>query len=98
MLPEYLVGNQRYVIDYPDLKRLYKLYSNYSNAEFLADLPNIIHFACFVAWFKQMAAYNVLGDDGIIHELVHLLVHIYDDDETYLHEIRAKFNKQMIIA
>lgn len=41
--------------------------------EFVRQLGSAIHFACFVAWLKELPTSMVLGDDGVIHELAHLL-------------------------
>ncbi len=51
-------------------------YQNSSLEEFLVDLPNVIHSACFMASIalrsNTLTIDEVLGDEGILHELIHI--------------------------
>lgn len=53
----------------PDFKKL-------NDYEFLLQLPQIIHTACFLGWIAfntgKLKIEQLLGDEGIIHKLAHL--------------------------
>lgn len=93
---EYKVGDTEYVFDKKRLKRLYTTYINYSNQEFVDNIVDVLHFACYVSWLKEIDADTLLADDGLIHELVHLLkqnTRNYVNIET----LREKFDKLLVI-
>lgn len=52
-------------------------FDDLSDFEFVYELPKIIHTACFLVFIaassRKMNIYDSVGDQGIIHELVHLL-------------------------
>lgn len=75
---------------YKDLKNQYETFCAYDDEQFLKLLPDIIHFACLVSYFKQLSVAQTLSDEGIIHQLVHLL-HIPDEPTVSLTEIRKDF-------
>ena len=88
----------RYTFSYEELRVKYNEIIKMTDSEFIHCLPSILHFACFVAYLKEIPTYNVLGDEGIIHELVHLL-DISDYGTKYkIKEIRKKFKEQLKIA
>ena len=93
---EYKVGNTDYVFDKKNLKRLYTKYINYSDQEFVDNAIDILHFTCYVSWLKEIDTDTLLADDGLIHELVHLLkqgTQIYVNIET----LRKKFDELLVI-
>jgi len=93
---EYSIGETKYVFDKKRLKHLYNKYLNYSDQEFQDDAIDILHFACYVSWLKEIDANELLADDGLIHELVHLLkqnTRNYVNIET----LREKFDKLLVI-
>lgn len=57
-------------ISNPDFKDL-------SDFEFLHALPQILHSACFLSFIavssNQSTLQSLIGDEGVIHELIHLL-------------------------
>lgn len=89
-------GGDTYSFDYQELKRDYIRFSNLTDEQFMAQLPAVLHYAVFVCWVKGLQARWVLADDGIIHQLVHLL-HIGSDPiiSDQLPEIRALFCEQL---
>lgn len=96
---EYLLNGETYAFDYQDLKRKFEMYESMSDEEFVADLPNVLHFAVFVCWFKRIPAYGLLSDVGLVHELVHVLALGKDGGDrpdstntTWLGKVRALFN------
>lgn len=61
-----------YSFSYRELQRDYRRYVALTDAEFIAQVVPILHFAVFVCWLKE-ASLDVLADNGLLHELVHLL-------------------------
>ena len=96
-LPEiYRVGDREFVYDHRSLKYAFSTYQRYTNEDFLENIVDILHFAVYMCWLKEIPSDECLADDGIIHELVHLL-----QDNTIKHSdlknIRKKFNKTLTI-
>ena len=93
---EYKVGDTNYVFDKKRLKRLYTRYINYSDQEFEDDVIDILHFTCYVSWLKEIDHNQLLADDGLIHELVHLLK---QSTRNYVNieKLREKFDKLLVI-
>lgn len=87
---EYKVGASTYALSYSELKEKYHEFCRMSNAQFLANLPAAAHFACVVGWFKEIGAEATIGDQGIVHELVHLM-HIPETCGADLKRIRREF-------
>ena len=62
-----------YLLSYQSLREDYRRYSQMSDEEFSANLLNILHFTCITCWLKENQTQYLLGDTGLIHELVYLL-------------------------
>lgn len=98
-MDEYLVEGRTFAFDYQEMKRLFEMYEAMSDEDFLADLPNILHFTVFVCWFKRLPAKVVLSDIGVIHELVHTLVLVSEGKEprselnTWFADVRKLFRE-----
>ena len=93
----YTLGNGgTYSFDYQELKRDYHRIVHQTDEQFMADLPAALHFAVFVCWVKGLNAHWVLADDGIIHQLAHL-IHLPDEPVIMddLPEIRRLFAEQL---
>lgn len=73
----YLSDNKQYHLSYSELKDAYFTYKNMSNAEFFKDIPKLLHLICIICYMKEVPSDILLIDDGLIHQLVHLL-----DNET----------------
>lgn len=87
----YKVNNSEYQVSYKELKEWYETVRSYSDAEFVLKLPEIIHLTCMLCWFKEVPMDQVIGDEGIVHQLAHLL-HIPNEPIINLVEIRNQFN------
>lgn len=94
---EYVQNGKRYQLNYQELRLQHASFTLMSNEQFLQALPAALHLATFLCWFKELPASQVLADDGIIHQLVHLL-HIPDEPLIDLAEIRKAFNEQLALA
>ncbi len=86
----YKVGGSDYSISYKDLRYQYLKFCAMSNTEFMRRLPKAIHFACIVCWFKEYDPDQTIGDEGIVHELAHLL-DIGEYEKGALRKIRKQF-------
>lgn len=99
---EYLAENGRkYVLRYQELREDYHRFRSMTDEEFVDNALDILHFCCIVGYLKELPTSAVLCDDGVIHELVHLVVldKVGRDDALFaLIEIRAKFNSIMELA
>ena len=70
---EYLSDGSKFSLSYSDLKEHYLNICEMSDSEFLENLPDALHLACFICFLKEIPTYVCLTDKGIVHELVHLL-------------------------
>lgn len=91
---EYRVADRTYGLSYSNLVTTYEKFVGMSDTEFMRQLGSAIHFACFVAWLKELPSSMVLSDEGVIHELAHLL-----DPEcggcAEVARVRSMFNEQL---
>lgn len=62
--------------------------------EFLDNLPQALHIACVICYLKEINTENCLSDEGIIHQLIHLL-DIPDDPIIDIKKIRQLFKEQL---
>lgn len=90
-------GKSQFNFSYVELKDLYLQYSTYTDEYFLKELPNILHFACFVSYLKELGTECTLSDVGIIHQLVHLISDPQDALPN-LSEIREQFNELLKLS
>ncbi len=95
---EYIVEGTTFDWSYSELRQGYYHFIELSDDEFLADLPAVLHFACFVCFIKEIPSYVCLSDKGIIHELVHMLQSGVDGSVSSLNEIRKLFKEQLKLA
>jgi hypothetical protein len=96
---EYLVEGTKYILHYSDLKEDYLRYKGMTDKQFLKSLVPALHFVCIVSYLKEAPAYVLLSDEGLIHQMVHLL-----DKNTKstvlpkLKEIREQFDLRCALA
>lgn len=91
---EYVTNGKHYVFSYTEMTGLYWKFVNYTDSEFLQNLPDILHFSCIVSYFKELGVEATVGDEGIVHQLVHLLC-IPDEPVIELDKIREQFKNLM---
>lgn len=99
---EYITETGRkYSLRYQELREDYHRYKDMSDDDFIANVLDILHFCCIVSYLKETSSQILLGDEGIIHELIHLVT-IYSLDKNEikfkLGEIRKNFNVTMQLA
>lgn len=95
----YLVENSQYSISYQNLRNDYLKYCLMSDEDFLKHLKDILHFACIVCWMKERSE-AALRDDGVIHQLVHILGKVNCDmnEKELLSITRDIFNRECCLA
>ncbi|WP_411835642.1 hypothetical protein ACLBNB_19905 [Pseudomonas chlororaphis subsp. aurantiaca] len=96
---DYIIGGREYSASYQELREEHARFSGMTDQRFLEELPAALHFAVFVCWFKELPSSVVLSDEGIVHQLAHL-IHLKGEPlvMTRLGEIRELFNKQLQLA
>lgn len=87
----------RYLLSYSELREKYFEFVKMTDAEFLANLPAAAHFACVVGWLKELGPAATIGDEGIVHELVHLM-HIPETCGGNLKRIRRSFRDLLMLT
>jgi hypothetical protein len=90
-------AGSRYMLSYSSLREDFRRYTMMSNEEFMANITDILHFACIVCWMKELQTQWILSDVGIIHELVHLLPGSAESTVP-LDKIRDIFNRDCCLA
>jgi len=93
---EYNVDNSTYILRYRELKDQHYQFCIMTDAEFLQNVPGAAHLACIIGWMKELSLDDLVGDHGIIHELIHIIDH--NAELPYLPEIRAKFESLLKLA
>lgn len=93
---EYLSGGSKFLLSYSDLKDRHLSMCEMSDYEFLKNIPDALHLACFICFLKEIPTYVCLTDKGIIHELVHLLKE--DGTTTSLEDIRGLFKSVLTLS
>lgn len=89
----YLIDNSQYSFNYTEVRDEYENVVNYSDEEFLLNIPKILHLSCFICFIKETPSYVCLSDKGIIHELVHILSIENYTNWNKLHIIRNNFKE-----
>lgn len=86
-----------YTFCYEARRMDYCRYMAMSDEEFTANLEYALHFAMHICWVKEKQAEFLLADDGVIHELHHLLIERLEgkpgDDPTRLERTRKVFKR-----
>lgn len=93
---QYLIDGITFEMSYQKLRDLHFDFCGYSDEVFTSKLVDALHLACIICYLKERS-HIVLGDKGIIHELVHLL----SKDKgglTDLAEVRKQFKEELYLA
>ena len=93
---KYSKSNRVYLLDEKHLQYLFSTYIEMSDEEFIQNIEEVLHFAVYVVYLKDIPTKDVMGDEGLIHELVHLLKKS-TRNEVDIDELRENFNKLLII-
>ena len=93
---EYLVNGNKYNLSYVELRDKYNEICSLSLQSFLARLPEVLHLACIISFLKEIPNEHLVGDDGILHNLIHLL-HIPDEPLVCAEKILFIFYSELEI-
>ena len=89
-------------VSYSGLRTDFNRYSAMSDEEFVRNVHLALHFAIFCSWFKENTSQQVLADDGVVHELYHLLMEREGWDVggamKRLGEIRRVFTRDLVLS
>ena len=88
----YVVNGNEYEVSYTELRTLYNEFCNMSDVEFREKILDALHLACIIAYFKNIPTQYILSDEGIIHDLVHLM---QDENVRTIQEIREEFKETL---
>lgn len=93
---EYKIGDKLYAFNKKDVRLTYYDFLSMEDDEFLENIVSALHFAVYVCWIKDIPTDDCLSDEGIIHELVHLLK---ENTKKYtdLVKVRKNFKEKLII-
>lgn len=83
----------KYGFSYQEMREQYHQYKAMTDKQFFhrKNLIQALHFACFVAFIKELPNSATLSDQGLIHQLVH---HLHIGDEPYVKSERRKTRQQ----
>ena len=97
MALEYNIGDKKFSLSYQELKALHEEYTTMSDDKFIRSLPEILHFVCIVSYLKEYGTF-MFADDGLLHELVHLLHLGREETVGSLRDIRVLFDDLMALV
>ena len=96
-MKEYKREDKTFLFDRGLLEFQYRTFKKMNDKEFLENIVDALHFACYVSWLNKLSTEETLSDTGIIHELIHLTqtnTRRYQD----IRKTRKKFNKLLKIS
>ncbi len=70
---QYKVYDKEYTLRYRELVEQYNKFVTMSDDEFLSNLPQAAHLACIVGYLKEFDLNESISDEGIIHQIIHLM-------------------------
>ena len=77
-------------------------YSKLTDEEFLSQLPELLHTLCYTSFLALSAGLanleEILGDEGVIHELTHILSNVEGCHKKSLSCVRDLFNSVQLKA
>lgn len=90
---EYRVNGKTYSLSYMELKDHYTTFCEMSDEEFKTKLSSAAHLACIICFLKEIPTSSCLSDEGIVHQLIHLMD--TNDPIINLQQIRELFKKDL---
>lgn len=76
-----------------ELKDHYTTFCEMSDEEFKTKLSSAAHLACIICFLKEIPTSSCLSDEGIVHQLIHLMD--TNDPIINLQQIRELFKKDL---
>lgn len=93
-------SDSHYSLSYQELREHHERLCRLSDRRFLQPkhLIESAHLACIVGWLKELSRDATIGDRGIVHELIHLMTGIAEDDPGAVKRIREQFKALLELA
>jgi hypothetical protein len=70
---KYKIGNTLYGMDIVSLRNDYQRFIEMTDEQFAENLVQAAHYAVFVSFYKNLTPLQSIGDEGVVHQLIHLL-------------------------
>lgn len=68
----------KYSWSYKELRDRYNEVLDWGDDNFMNRLPEILHLACIICFIKETPVEHSLGDEGVVHQIAHL-IHIPEE-------------------
>lgn len=82
-----------YEFSYSDLQKDYLKFKNLSDKKFQHFIKQILHFSIYICYLKEIPSYYCLSDEGLIHQLCHLMLYKDEYTKNDFVRIRKEFNQ-----
>lgn len=83
-----------YHLSYQELKGYYHEFLEMTDEEFMEKIHDAMHLACIIMWLKERGQHAIC-DEGIVHELIHLMTHPADAD---VQKVRDQFKEELLLS
>lgn len=95
---QYKVYDKEYTLHYRELVEQYNKFTAMEDEEFMENLPAAAHLASIIGYLKEFDLDESIGDEGIIHQLIHLMEcpEGYTEDSS-VKPIRALFKEKLFL-
>lgn len=70
---EYIENGHKYAFSYSWLRADYEKFVAMSDEEFVENILDVLHCAIYICYIKEIETYRCLSDEGIVHQLIHIL-------------------------
>lgn len=84
-----------YSLSYRELRERVQEFVDMTDEKFLESLPEAAHLACIVSWVKELGIDETVGDEGVVHQIMHLMTCPTTVD---LHRFRDDFKRILALA
>lgn len=93
----YVLKGTHYSLSYQELKSEYEDLVQMNDERFATQIPRALHLACIICFLKEIPSHECLSDEGIVHQLTHLL-HIPEEPLCNLKEVRELFKNALKLS
>ena len=88
-------SEHKFSISYGELREHYHNFCDMDDEKFIENIIDALHLACIICYFKETPTEYSLGEEGIVHELIHV---VKNDNVRTLSEIRKDFENILKLA
>ena len=99
-LPDDGPDTRRFSVSYQALLNEHATFLQMGDEEIEAKILEAMHFAMFVCWFKEVPSSVVLGDTGLLHEMLHIRMGVFGSrtKNEVLRTVRALFEQVLKLS